>query len=409
MLNLPLLAWWLLSLGSANAAPAHPDEIGLAQGSFSLTQVHNPSHIRNGPLAYYKALEKFGATIPDHLKTVVQRSIIARKTGSAKATPGENDNEYVLPVSIGNPPQKFRVQLDCGSSDFLVLGSGVSDNGDTEYRPEKSTTAKKLSGATWKTTYQDGTFVSGDVYMDQVAIGGLPLFQQAIQRANSISDNFFGDTEATLGLAFSNINTIKPQKQKTFFENVVGYLDKPVWTADLQHQAPGEINFGFIDFNSYYGDTITYTNVDTDGTGFWDFTATGYSIGSKKAVTVNIDGMVDTGTPILLLNKDVVSAYYKTIPQAKYLQAEGVWVFPCQTDLTDFSLLIEGVQFTVPGEYMNYSLAQDGVRCFGGIQSNADIGYSIFGLVALKAWFVVFDVGKQQIGFAPKKLLELEN
>ncbi len=54
---------------------------------------------------------------------------------------------------------------------------------------------------------------------------------------------------------------------------------------------------------------------------------------------------------------------------------------------------------------MNYAPVDDsGSACFGGLQSDQGIGTSIWGDVALKSAFVVFDGGKKQLGWATKNL-----
>ena len=56
---------------------------------------------------------------------------------------------------------------------------------------------------------------------------------------------------------------------------------------------------------------------------------------------------------------------------------------------------------------MNYAPVSDGsTTCFGGIQSDDGIGFSIFGDVFLKSQFVVFSdaSGGPQLGFAAKDL-----
>lgn len=52
---------------------------------------------------------------------------------------------------------------------------------------------------------------------------------------------------------------------------------------------------------------------------------------------------------------------------------------------------------------MNYAPISTST-CFGGLQSNAGIGISIYGDIALKAAFVVFNGSTKQLGWASKTL-----
>lgn len=103
----------------------------------------------------------------------------------------------------------------------------------------------------------------------------------------------------------------------------------------------------------------------------------------------------------------MVSAYYGNITGAKYDNTQAGYVLPCSPTPPGFSFGLKdsGTTLTVPGAYINYApTGSSGKTCFGGIQSDSGIGFAIFGDVALKAAFVVFDGGNQQLGWAPKAL-----
>ena len=107
----------------------------------------------------------------------------------------------------------------------------------------------------------------------------------------------------------------------------------------------------------------------------------------------------------MLLPNSVVTSYYKKVSGAKLNQQQGGYTFSCTTKLPDFTFTVEDTSFTVPGAFMNYApVDQTGRTCFGGLQSDADIGISIYGDIALKAAFVVFNGGEKTLGWAAKKL-----
>lgn len=56
-----------------------------------------------------------------------------------------------------------------------------------------------------------------------------------------------------------------------------------------------------------------------------------------------------------------------------------------------------------PGKHIKMSaIDEDESSCFGGIQSNSGMSFSIFGDVFLKSQYVVFDPEKPRLGFAPQ-------
>lgn len=139
--------------------------------------------------------------------------------------------------------------------------------------------------------------------------------------------------------------------------------------------------------------------------GFWTFTSSGYGVGTNNFTSTEIVGIADTGTTLLLLPSNIVKAYYSGVSGAKYDNTQGGYVFPCSTKLPTFTFGVGEARIAIPGSYTNFApIDSTGATCFGGIQDDTGIGFSIFGDVALKAAFVVFDAGETQLGWASKKL-----
>lgn len=78
----------------------------------------------------------------------------------------------------------------------------------------------------------------------------------------------------------------------TFISNAAPSLESPVFTADLNHDAPGTYDFGVIDSSKFTG-SITYTPVNTRN-GFWEFTATGFGVGTSSFVSGTFDVIAGT-------------------------------------------------------------------------------------------------------------------
>lgn len=254
--------------------------------------------------------------------------------------------------------------------------SSSEQSGHTDYDP--STSGVLESGETWSIEYGDGSTASGTVYADTVVVGSVTATSQAVEAATSASSSFLSDTasDGLLGLAFSDLNTIRPTAKTTFFDTVKSSLALPLFTVDLKKGEPGSYDFGYIDSSKYVGD-ITYVDVDTSN-GFWQFTAAGYAVGSGDVVTESYTAIADTGTTLLYLPSDVVTAYYNNVTGATYSSDEGGYIFPCSSTLPSWTAIIGGAEFTVPGTYLSYAQISS-TYCFGGMQANTGIGFSIFG------------------------------
>lgn len=285
---------------------------------------------------------------------------------------------------------------------FYPTQNGNDTNGNV-----RQVTGTEKKGFSWKITYGDGTGASGLVYEDAVRIGPVTAKAQAVEVATQISAQFHQErSDGLLGLGFGKTNTVKPDRQQTWFENVLPQLAAPLFTAALKKNATGSYDFGFIDPAKYQGD-IQYAPINTTR-GYWEYQAVGYAVGDGPLVPSSYQSIADTGTTLLLLPSPAVKDFYAKVPGAQLMATEGGYVYPCESaaQMPDLHLFVavpsaEPIKLTVPGMFLDRGKSMTGSgRCYGGVQSGSP-SLSIWGDIFLKSQFVVFEGGVvPRIGFA---------
>ncbi|CAI6097779.1 hypothetical protein V2G26_009239 [Clonostachys chloroleuca] len=420
--TLPSLVW-AASLPSSDVdSRSAPDVQPLQQSAktISLSQVENKNFQREDPsVELIRTFVKYGKPLTPGLSEAIELNpnLNAKfksysggdgKTGTIKASPPELfDIQYVVPVLIGTPPQKTYLNLDTGSADFWTFSTDTYKplvRNQTLYKPNSSSSSKLLKGEAWNIRYGDGAGASGIVYQDRVQVGGTFFNKQGVQSAVQVSFEISGDSFASgiMGMAMKGINTVRPTQQHSYFENILDSLKEPVFTANLQKGRPGNYNFGYIDNKEHIGN-ITYAPLLSD-TPFWEVNVTGYQVDGSPYQPVVWNALVDTGTSLLILPENIVNEYYTSVEGAAFDPRRGMMLFPCEVQLPDFYFGIGEYRGKVPGHYINYGKA-DPSYCYGGIQATDIQGPSVLGDILLKAQFVVFDGGKNAVGFANKQLL----
>lgn len=200
---------------------------------------------------------------------------------------------------------------------------------------------------------------------------------------------------------------VVPTGQRTFISNAIKQgLSLPLFTAHLRPQAPGSYDFGFVDESKYSG-ALTYVPIDSDD-GYWRFNTTSFgykfSNGTSDSYSWIGDTIADTGTSIMFLDVNIVNGYWNEVENSYYDRTAPGYAFPCsQTSvLPDLSLSIANFTAVIPGAQMSYAPLSNGSEtCFGALQSNVGLPFSILGDTFLKNVFTVFNAGTPPtIGFA---------
>lgn len=275
-----------------------------------------------------------------------------------------------------------------------------------------------MPSANFSIIYGDGTSASGNVGIDVVDIGGATVTNQAVEVATAVSPVFVLDMNLSglVGLGFSQLSTVKPVKQKTFFENVMPTLFQPLFTVDFRRDSASAYEFGIIDSSKFRGN-LSWIPADTRK-GFWQISSRGFAVGRLQKKLPVAQVIIDTGTTLMLVSKELANGYYSQVPGAKNTPAAGGTTFPCNTTLPDLLLDISpGYTARVRGEDINFGAFEgDGrlfnripsatflvpdmiTECFGGIQRTAS-HFQVWGDIFFRSQFVVFHGGNHSLGMA---------
>ncbi|EEH10310.1 aspartic proteinase [Histoplasma capsulatum G186AR] len=325
--------------------------------------------------------------------------------GTVSAVPEQFDIEYLSPVNVAG--KTLNLVLDTGSADLWVFSSQqplAERSAHDYYTPPPGTLP--LNGCSWEVQYGDGSVAKGNVYVDKVSIGDVVSPLQSIQAAQRVGKTFALDSnfDGILGLAFPSINTVRPEKQVGFFDNVKDTLPEPLFAVSLKKTKPGTFDFGFIDDDKYDGN-IKYTPVHKGG--FWSITSTGLTYTSPFTCA-------DTGTTMVLLPEPIVHDYYSKIPGSTKAYSQlnpflNGWIFPCNATIPSFSLIVENdYRATIPPEHIilqPFYVSGGSPMCFGSIQ--VAIHEIVFGDIIFKSQYVVFDTAGPRVGFARQRQQKL--
>jgi hypothetical protein len=199
----------------------------------------------------------------------------------------------------------------------------------------------------------------------------------------------------------------KKTPQKTFFDNVMGDLDMPVFTADLDPDGTGVYEFGKIDATKFEGE-MAWIPVKAE-TGFWQFGSTKFAVGDQMFENPQgSDAIADTGTSLLLVDQQVAEAYYSQVQGAQLNAQVGGFIYPCGAALPDMSVAIgDSYMAKIPGNQITFATVDEAnTTCFGGVQGNQGAGLQIYGDTMFKAQLVAFNGGNQSLGFGQKPVAQ---
>ncbi|TPX41558.1 hypothetical protein SeLEV6574_g06029 [Synchytrium endobioticum] len=330
---------------------------------------------------------------------------------------------YFGKVHIGTPAQPMTMLFDTGSSALWVRSKlcTTCDRKAVSFNQQSSQTYKSMNQSASPITYADGTVVNGVMGSDIVSIAGLAVTGFQFVEATALY-NFAADDPADgiLGFSLSVSNT------PTWFASLVSQkrIASPVFSYWIDRTSTrGEFIFGGIDPAKYTGN-ITKVPVTTLNGGapsqFWSSVLTGVATQNQNISLPNripLQVAFDTGTSFILLPLEMVQQIHANMPGAQETPSSAgtyaLWTVPCDKIPTYPSLTFTFGRTRVTIQPQDYtfvvpsSTGGHGNQCMSGIGgteasllgANSQVT-ALLGNVFLRAFYTVWDVNQQYIGFA---------
>jgi len=313
--------------------------------------------------------------------------------------------QYFAEITLGTPPQSFKVILDTGSSNLWVPSTSCTSIAcflHAKYDSSASS-SHKANGSAFSIAYGTGS-MEGFVSNDLLTIGDLAIPKQDFAEATKEPGLAFafGKFDGILGLGYDTIsvNHITPP----FYSLVnAGLIDEPVFSFRLgsSEQDGGEAIFGGIDPDAYTG-KITYVPVRRKA--YWEVELVKIAFGEDELELENTGAAIDTGTSLIALPTDIAEMLNTQIGATK--SWNGQYSVPCEKvpTLPDLTFYFGGDPYPIKASDYILNVQDTCISAFTGMDINLPGGSLwIVGDVFLRKYYTVYDLGRDAVGFAPAK------
>ncbi|KAJ1734777.1 hypothetical protein LPJ61_000886 [Coemansia biformis] len=342
--------------------------------------------------------------------------------GTTAALSNIRDYYYYGYIAIGNPPQKFSVVFDTGSSNIWVPGEACPSDACTQHRRFINRASTTFRASPQQIQIQYGTgFIAGDIGSDSVRVtGSLALRNQSFamtrledktfQLPRSQFDGLFGlgFTGGAEGGVRSPVDTMMREK----------ILTQPLFGIKLfrgSENGNGEITFG--SFDASYASQLQW--IDVYGDIFWATTMEGIFYGDEpRNYLYNADkinaasasmtpaqrarasrkALLDTGSSLIYGDPFTLAAMSVRIG-ADTMTGE----IPCSAlgALKPFHFILGGRRFSMaPNEYVFHDPAT-GVCEVQWMPVSEYLW--IMGIPFLQSYYTVYDIKAHKMGLARMK------
>jgi len=324
--------------------------------------------------------------------------------------------QYYGEITVGTPPQPFKVIFDSGSGHLLIPSQECEDpacHGHKRYNASGSSTGTQIG---WSdeplkpidaddddrdvsTIFFASGSAAGKFARDQVCVSesrcGMVDFVQLTEE----SDDPFKDAEwdgvMGLGLKISDANEFN------VLANLVGNSSEPVLGIYLSNGDDSGLSFGKIEHEKFEGE-LEWQAISDEG--YWQIHMNDFAINGKKSGICGKDGcqvVVDTGSSMLMAPPPMVEAIEKSLNVKE----------DCSNfkDLPKLGFTFQEKTFDLlPEDYIDSQPREDGTPgCWLGLLPIPDTGKGplvVLGYPFLRQVYTVLEASENpRVGFAIAK------
>uniref|UniRef100_A0A8C3R5X8 Peptidase A1 domain-containing protein n=1 Tax=Cyanoderma ruficeps TaxID=181631 RepID=A0A8C3R5X8_9PASS len=323
------------------------------------------------------------------------------RQGSVVREPVTNhlDSSYFGEISIGEPPQKFLVLFDTGSSNLWVPSWDCKSPAcfnHAKFKPGDSATFTP-GGGSYTVSYGSGavTFVMG---CDTLKIQSITVTDQefGLSQDEPTQPFYFADFDGILGMAYPSLAV---GGMATALKGMLeqNQLAEPIFSFYFSRQPTyeygGELILGGVDPELFQGD-ITWTPVTQEL--YWQVALEEFAVGQSVSswCSQGCQAIVDTGTFLLTVPQEYLESILETLGAQE--TSYGVSSMPSitfsiggtQLPLSPSAYILNSNGYCTLGIEVTYLPSQDGQPLW------------ILGNVFLKEYYTVFDMANNRVGFA---------
>jgi len=336
----------------------------------------------------------FAEVVASIQKRTARHALTANVNASRSRLPVHDfeDMSYTCSIQVGTPGQLMEVLFDTGSSNVWLPGK---EFGSHHVYIHADSSSYKADGRDFDIQYGSGP-VSGFLSADDFDFGGVSLKGFTFAEVNDVSGlgqmYTGGKMDGIVGMAFSSIAQNQLVAPIEAIANSRQLADN-VFAFYLESGTNSELVFGGVDSKHYTGD---FTYVDLNAETYWQVGVTTMMLGSANLGTGE-NAIVDSGTSLIAGPQDDVQAIAEAL---RADTSQGVLIVECDrmAGMPDLKFTLgQGANFVLKVSEM--VIQRQGNQCVLGMQPSPEPLW-ILGDVFMRKYYVKFDYGKKQMGFA---------